>query len=332
MEQRPALSEADIPQINVFSDFSARIRLIAERLATPSGPAAIAALAAVVVEPPRDAAHGDLASNAAMVLAKPMATKPRDLATVIAASLARDPDVDSVEIAGPGFINLRLRSSYWLGVLKSAIEAGDDYGRGTVGGDEPINVEYVSANPTGPMHVGHCRGAVVGDALASVLAYAGFAVTREYYINDAGAQVDQLARSAFLRYREALGETIGPIPEGLYPGDYVKDIGRALAERFGATLRDEHERTWLPLIRPIAIDMMMASIRADLALPSSRARDVFFSERVARRWAEHDRVAPGHRAWLEAKGLICNKAACRRPKRKGTEDLGDREQTLFRST
>jgi arginyl-tRNA synthetase len=312
----------------VFNVFGERIRQVAEPLAAGAGPAAVAALGAVVVEPPRDPAHGDLSSNAAMVLAKPMARNPRELATIIAAALARDPDVDSAEVAGPGFINLRLRPAYWLKVLRSAIEAGESYGRSTVGAGEPINVEYVSANPTGPMHVGHCRGAVVGDALASVLDTAGFAVTREYYINDAGAQVDQLARSAFLRYREALGETIGPIPEGLYPGDYVKDIGRALAGRFGATLTEQAENVWLPLIRPIAIDMMMASIRGDLALLNVR-HDVFFSERSLVHGGV-DRVADAI-AWLSAKGLIYE-GRLPPPKGQLPDDWEDREQTLFRST
>ena len=258
-----------------------------------------------------------------------MAAKPRELATLIAASIARDPDVDAVEVAGPGFINLRVKPAYWYGVLRSALDAGADYGRGD--GRQraaPINVEYVSANPTGPMHVGHCRGAVVGDAIASVLAYAGYRVTREFYINDAGAQVDQLARSAYLRYREALGETIGPIPEGLYPGDYVKDIGRALVDRFGAGLKALTEPDWLPVVREIAVDMMMASIRSDLALLNIR-HDVFFSERSLSTGGI-DRVADAI-AWLAGKGLIYQ-GRLPPPKGQLPDDWEDREQTLFRST
>jgi arginyl-tRNA synthetase len=322
------LRDTTIPAINAFTDFSERIRRVAEPLAAKAGPDAVAALANVVVEPPRDASHGDLASNAAMVLAKPMAARPRELATQIAAALARDPDVDTAEVAGPGFINLRLKPSYWYGVLRAALEAGTDYGRSKMGKGVPINVEYVSANPTGPMHVGHGRGAVVGDALASVLAHAGYAVTREYYINDAGAQVDQLARSAFLRYREALGDNIGVIPEGLYPGDYVKDIGRALVERFGPSLHNQPESAWLSVVREIAVAMMMESIRADLATLNVR-HDVFFSERSLS-YGKTDRVAEAI-DWLAGKGLIYQ-GRLPPPKGQLPEDWEDREQTLFRST
>jgi arginyl-tRNA synthetase len=320
--------EAAIPAINVFTDFSERIRRIAEPRAMAAGADGIAALENVTVEPPRDRSHGDLATNAAMVLAKPTGMKPRELATIVAAGLARDPDVDSAEVAGPGFINLRLKPDYWTRVLHSAIEAGADYGGSTIGKGEAINVEYVSANPTGPMHVGHTRGAVVGDALASVLAHAGYAVTREYYINDAGAQVDQLARSAYLRYREALGETIGAIPEGLYPGDYLKPVGRALADRFGDSLRDRPEAVWLPEVRAVAVEMMMASIREDLALLNVK-HDVFFSERSLSNGAV-DRVAEAI-DWLAAKGFVYQ-GRLPPPKGQLPEDWEDREQTLFRST
>src|SRR5882672_5021841 len=177
-------------------------------------------LSRIVVEPPRDPTHGDMATNAAMVLAKDAGTKPRELAEKIAAALRAEPTVAKVDVAGPGFINLTLKPHVWAHALRAALAAGGDYGRSDIGKGEPVNVEYVSANPTGPIHVGHTRGAVFGDALASLLAFAGYKVTREYYINDAGAQVDVLARSAFLRYREALGQDIGEIPEGLYPGDY----------------------------------------------------------------------------------------------------------------
>ena len=186
------------------------------------------------MEPPREAAHGDLATNAAMVLAKDAGMKPRELAERLARpSCGKRAEITGVEVAGPGFINLTLDASVWRDALRAAILAGPEFGRSNIGKGEPVNVEYVSANPTGPMHVGHCRGAVFGDALANLLAFAGFAVTREYYINDAGAQVDALARSAYLRYREALGEAIGPIPEGLYPGDYLKPVGAALAAEYG---------------------------------------------------------------------------------------------------
>ena len=206
--------------MNIFHDFTGRVKHAVEFVLSEAGKAAEdVGLDRVLVEPPRDPSHGDLATNAAMVLAKPLGMKPRDLATRIAVRLAEDPDIDAAEVAGPGFINLRLRPAYWYAALKALIAAADDYGRVDVGRGGKVNVEYVSANPTGPMHVGHTRGAVFGDALASLLAFAGHDVTREYYINDAGAQVDVLARSAFLRYREALGEDIGTIPEGLYPGD-----------------------------------------------------------------------------------------------------------------
>jgi arginyl-tRNA synthetase len=218
----------------------------------------------VLVEPPRDVGHGDLATNAAMVLAKDAKRKPRELAEAIAERLRRDDWVQSVEVAEPGFINLTLKPQVWCQGLRAAIVGGPDFGKPDNGQGRKVNVEYVSANPTGPMHVGHCRGAVFGDALANLLEFAGFAVTREYYINDAGAQVDVLARSAFLRYREALGEDIGPIPEGLYPGDYLKPVGEALAYEHGPALLKLPEDRWLPAVRAKAIDMMMAAIRKDL--------------------------------------------------------------------
>src|SRR5256712_12583811 len=219
----------------------------------------------VVVEPPRESAHGDMATNAARVLAKDAGTKPGALAEAIAAKLRGDDLVAKAEVAGPGFINLTLKPAAWIGALRAVLAAGADYGRGDVGESAAVNVEYVSANPTGPLHVGHCRGAVFGDALANLLAFSGFKVTREYYINDAGAQVDALARSAFLRYREALGETIGEIPEGLYPGDYLKPVGQALAAAYGDKLLKMPEAEWLPIVRAKAIAMMMEEIEGDLA-------------------------------------------------------------------
>jgi arginyl-tRNA synthetase len=314
--------------MNVFNEFERRLKNAINLIFPTDTGRPTLDLGAVVVEPPRDPSHGDLATNAAMVLAKPLAIKPRELATRIAVELARDPDVDTAEVAGPGFINLRLKSDFWRRALKALVAAGDAYGRTTMGGGERINIEYVSANPTGPMHIGHCRGAVVGDALANLLAFAGYDVTREYYINDAGAQVDALARSAYLRYREALGERIGPIPEGLYPGDYLKPVGAALAAEYGRELLDADESVWLPRVRQAATDAMMAMIRADLALLGV-VHDVFFSERSL---IEGDRDKVGDAiAWLADKGLIYE-GTLPPPKGQLPEDWEDREQTLFRST
>jgi arginyl-tRNA synthetase len=282
----------------------------------------------LVVEPPRDQTHGDMSTNAAMVLAKDADRKPRDLAEAIAEKLRADPLIAKVEVAGPGFINMKLDPSLWREALRAAILAGPDFGRSDIGKSEPVNVEYVSANPTGPMHVGHCRGAVFGDALANLLTFAGYAVTREYYVNDAGAQVDVLARSAYLRYREALGEEIGPIPEGLYPGDYLKPVGSALAGQHGRTLNQMSEQDWLPIVRRTAIDMMMAEIRSDLAALNVR-HDVFFSERSLIE-GENNAVAATI-AELQAGGKVYEG---RLPPPKGAidEDWEDREQTLFRAT
>src|ERR1700676_1209455 len=232
----------------------------------------------IVVEPPREADHGDLATNAAMVLAKGAGIKPRELAVMIAHKLLDVPRVLQAEVAGPGFINISLEPGFWLDVLGAALKAGQDFGRSSLGQREKVNVEYVSANPTGPMHVGHGRGAVFGDALVSLLIFAGHNVTREYYVNDAGAQVDVLARSAYLRYREALGEDIGEIPEGLYPGDYLKPVGQALADEYGDKLLAMSEAEWLPVVRSEAIEMMLEEIKGDLAALHIR-HDVFFSER-----------------------------------------------------
>ncbi len=282
----------------------------------------------IVVEPPRESAHGDMATNAAMVLAKDAGSKPRALAEAIAAKLGADDLVANVEVAGPGFINLTLKPAAWIGALRAVLAAGTNYGRGEVGADTAVNVEYVSANPTGPLHVGHCRGAVFGDALANLLAFTGFAVTREYYINDAGAQVDALARSAFLRYREALGEEIGTIPEGLYPGDYLKPVGAALAAEYGATLKDKPEAEWLPVVRNRAIAMMMAQIREDLR-SLNVVQDVFFSERSlidGPRDQVGETIAALRRAGYVYEGRLPP------PKGAPIEDWEDREQTLFRAT
>jgi arginyl-tRNA synthetase len=282
----------------------------------------------IVVEPPRESAHGDMATNAAMVLAKDAGTKPRALAEAIAAKLRGDDLVAKAEVAGPGFINLTLKPTAWIGALRAVLAAGAHYGRGDVGESAAVNVEYVSANPTGPLHVGHCRGAVFGDALANLLAFSGFKVTREYYINDAGAQVDALARSAFLRYREALGEDIGAIPQGLYPGDYLKPVGADLAARYGASLRDKPEAEWLPLVRNHAIDMMMADIRDDL-LSLNVVHDVFFSERSLIE-GPRDQVGETIAALRRAGDVYEGRLPP--PKGAPMEDWEDREQTLFRAT
>jgi len=314
--------------MNIYRDFTDRVRrAVSDVLPHIGGPSDLD-LSAVIVEPPRDPSHGELATNAAMVLSKPLGQKPRDLALRIAAILAEDPDVDAAEVAGPGFINLRLRPRYWHHALGELIAAGEAYGRSRLGAGEPVNVEYVSANPTGPMHIGHCRGAVVGDALAGLLAFAGYDVTREYYINDAGAQVDVLARSAFLRYREALGDEIGEIPEGLYPGDYLKPVGETLAEKYGPYLADQDEDAWLPIVRSEAIDAMMAMIREDLA-SLGVAHDVFFSERSL--IADNDNRVAAAIDWLTERGLVY-RGTLPPPKGQLPDDWEDREQLLFRST
>jgi arginyl-tRNA synthetase len=284
-------------------------------------------LSRIVVEPPRDPTHGDMAANAAMVLAKDAGRRPRDLAEAIAERLRAEPDVASVSIAGPGFINLTLQPHVWAAELLNAIGAGASYGRSEMGAGETINVEYVSANPTGPMHVGHCRGAVFGDALANLLAFAGYDVTREYYINDAGAQVDVLAKSALLRYREALGEDIGAIPEGLYPGEYLKPVGAALAAEYGAMLATMSEAEWVPIVRVKAIGMMMDAIRDDLAALNVHF-DVFFSERSL--IENGDQVASTIAALRESGEVYEGRLPP--PKGGAVEDWEDREQTLFRST
>ena len=281
----------------------------------------------IVVEPPRDPTHGDMATNAAMVLAKGAGKKPRELAESIAAKLRSDGKVASVDIAGPGFINLTLKPNVWSEELRLVLEAGRDYGRSSMGKGEKVNVEYVSANPTGPMHVGHGRGAVFGEALANLLAFTGYKVTREYYINDAGAQVDVLARSAYLRYREALGEHI-TIPEGLYPGEYLKSVGKDLAQAHGPTLKDKPEAEWLAIVRKRAIDMMMAEIRNDLQALGI-VQDEFFSERSLIEEGAN-RVAETIN-WLKGKGHVYE-GRLPPPKSGAVEDWEDREQTLFRST
>ena len=316
------MPSASKPQ-HLFADILARVQ---QATAAVLGPGAD--LSRIVVEPPRDPTHGDMATNAAMVLAKDAGKKPRELADSIAAKLRGDDKVTSVDIAGPGFINLTLKPNVWTEELRLVLEAGSNYGRSDIGKSEKVNVEYVSANPTGPMHVGHGRGAVFGDALANLLSFAGYNVTREYYVNDAGAQVDVLARSAFLRYREALGEDIGTIPEGLYPGDYLKPVGGELAAEHGARLSTMKEVQWLPIVRFKAIAMMMEGIRDDLAALDIHF-NVFFSERSLIE-GKRDEV----RTTIEdlRKNGEVYEGRLPPPKGGNLEDWEDREQTLFRST
>jgi len=318
--------------MNIFADFQRRVATLLQDVIAAGGLPKTIDLTRFVVEPPREAAHGHLSTNAAMVYAKQAkaaGSSARELAIEIAAGLAEQEDVDQAEVAGPGFINIRLKPVVFENVLRSVLNEGGRFGA-LAGSGEKVNVEYVSANPTGPMHVGHARGAVFGDALANLLSFAGRSVAREYYINDAGAQVDALARSAYLRYLETLGEDIGAIPEGLYPGDYLKPFGEALAKEFGAALKAKPEREWLPLVRRRATDAMMALIRDDLAALNVR-HDVFSSER-ALTGAEGGRDRVGEAIEdLRAQGMVY---LGRLPPPKGAlpEDWEDRPQTLFRST
>jgi arginyl-tRNA synthetase len=316
--------------MNIYSDFHGRVAALLQNIIASGRLPADLDLSCFVVEPPRDPAHGDLSVNAAMVYAKEAKAhfaNPRQLATELAMSLADDPDVDQAEVAGPGFLNIRVKPQVFAKILGAVLTQGTRFGAATTGADEKIDVEYVSANPTGPMHVGHGRGAVFGDALASLLAFAGGDVTREYYINDAGAQVDVLARSAYLRYREALGETI-TIPEGLYPGDYLKPIGEALAKEHGRALLDEPEATWLPKVRSAAIAGMMEMIRADLAALHI-THEVFFSERSLTQNG-HDEIAAAIDELRAANLVYVGRLPA--PKGQPSEDWEDREQELFKST
>jgi arginyl-tRNA synthetase len=308
-------------------------------------------LARIVVEPPREAAHGDMATNVAMVLARDAGMKPRELADAVVGKLSGDPLIAKVDVAGPGFINLTLKPSAWSEALRSAVLAGPDYGRSAIGKGQKINVEYVSANPTGPMHIGHCRGAVFGDALANLLKFAGYDVWREYYINDAGAQVDVLARSAFLRYREALGENIGQIPDGLYPGDYLKECGAELASDYGTSLKEMPDAEWLPIVRERAVNMMIAEIRNDL-MALNVVHDMFFSERSLTEGPPEEIVFTGAETAMPVvketsdppvdqvgnaieelrKQGVVYEGRLPPPKGAPVEDYEDREQTLFRST
>jgi arginyl-tRNA synthetase len=313
---------------NIFADILDRVRDASDGLIAAGVLPAGIDQSRITVEPPRDPAHGDLATNAAMVLAKDAGKKPRELAEAIAQKLRSDALIGKVDIAGPGFINMMLKPAAWVGALRGAVQLAARYGASDLGGGAAVNVEFVSANPTGPMHVGHCRGAVFGDALANLLAFTRFKVTREYYVNDAGAQVDVLARSAYLRYREALGENIGAIPDGFYPGDYLKPVGAALATQYKDALTKQPESEWLPLVRAKATEMMMAAIRADLAALNIN-HDVFYSERSLVD-AKADQVAATIN-WLRERGYVYE-GRLPPPKGAPVEDWEDREQLLFKST
>ncbi|GAK43999.1 arginyl-tRNA synthetase [Tepidicaulis marinus] len=312
--------------MNIFSHFQT---IITDQLGALSAEGKLAEgldFSKITVEPPRDAAHGDLATNAAMVLAKAAGMKPRDLAELLAAKLEAAGHFTKVDVAGPGFINLTLQPDFWRAQVAHILNARNTYGEVDAGRGELVNVEYVSANPTGPMHVGHTRGAVFGDALANLLEKAGYKVCREYYINDAGGQIEVLARSVFLRYREALGEDIGDIPEGLYPGDYLVPIGKELAAEYGDKLKAMPEADWLEIVRKRAIEAMMEMIRGDLAALGIE-HEVFYSERSL-----HENGAVEETlAYLESKGLIYT-GVLEPPKGKTPEDWEPRPQTLFKST
>ncbi|GAA0770676.1 arginine--tRNA ligase [Roseibium denhamense] len=317
--------------MNIYADFTLRVKNAINMLDLKDKDGNAPNVSRIVVEAPRDTAHGDLATNAAMVLAKPLGMKPRDLADQLVQELGKDPEVIETSVAGPGFINLRVAPSVWHRILGAILQAGTGFGGSTDDKQPKVNVEYVSANPTGPMHVGHIRGAVVGDALANLLAFAGNAVTKEYYINDAGSQIETLARSAFLRYREALGEDIGEIPSGLYPGDYLVPVGTALKDEFGGSLKDKDEAKWLPVVRDRAMSAMLELIRADLAALGV-SHEVFFSEKTLHERGDGgtskiDRMLDG----LRAKGLVYE-GTLPPPKGQVPEDWEDREQTLFRAS
>lgn len=317
--------------MNIFADFTQRVKKILQDLDLKDVNGAAPDLSRVVVEAPRDPAHGDLATNAAMVLAKPLGLKPRDLAEQLASKLNEDPDITETTIAGPGFINLRVAPAVWQRVLASVLEAGARFGAQQQETPRSVNVEYVSANPTGPMHVGHIRGAVVGDVLANLLEFAGDKVIKEYYINDAGSQIDTLARSAFLRYREALGEDIGEIPSGLYPGDYLKPVGTLLKDEFGDTLKDKDEDEWMPLVKERAIAAMLDLIREDLATLGV-SHEVFYSEKTLHERANGNGSKIDHMLdTLRDKGLVYQ-GTLPPPKGQVPEDWEDREQTLFKAT
>ena len=312
--------------MNIYSEFNDKVNVIIEKLCEAGTLPQGLDQSDISVEAPRDLAHGDLSTNAAMVLAKNAGMKPRDLAALIVEELSKISVVSSADVAGPGFINARLNDDVWRECLRDVLHAGVAFGASTMGEGQHINVEYVSTNPTGPLHVGHARGAVVGDALCSLLQKAGYEVRREYYVNDAGAQVDALARSVYLRYCEALGEDIGEFPENLYPGDYIVTLGSDLATEFADRWRNQPEVSWLAEIRGIAIDRMMGLIRADLAAIGAK-HDVFTSEREL---VEAGRVEQVLQI-LEEKGLLYT-GTLEPPKGKQPEDWEPRPQTLFKAS
>ncbi len=314
--------------MNIYTHFRTRLLGILEALHEQGVLSDRDLFDAVSVEPPRDPSHGDMAINAAMVLAKSAKMKPRDLAEKITELLLVEEEIDKAAIAGPGFINITIAPASWHKVICAALDDQQPYGVSTMGQGQKVNVEFVSANPTGPMHVGHCRGAVFGDALASLLSFAGYDVTREYYINDAGAQVDVLARSAHLRYLEALGEEIGDIPEGLYPGDYMVAVGQKLADQFGDRFKGADESEWLETIRDLAIEAMMEMIRDDLAALNIRF-DSFFSERSLKQGDPN--LISSAISQMREKGLIYE-GTLPPPKGKLPDDWDPREQTLFKAT
>ncbi len=319
--------------MNIYADFQQRIAALLSGIVAAGNLPAGLDLTRFVVEPPRDSSHGDLSTNAAMVYAKEAkasGSNARELAIELAANLAQQADVEQAEVAGPGFINIRLKPAVYAEVLRNILSSGGQYGAGAKSTAGPVNVEYVSANPTGPMHIGHARGAVFGDALANLLKFSGRDVTREYYINDAGAQVDVLARSAYLRYLEALGDKIEAIPEGLYPGDYLIPVGEALSREFGSAFRDKPESEWLSPFRARAIDAMMAMIREDLKALNI-AHDVFSSERALTGADGGPNYVAEAIADLQARGIVYF-GRLDPPKGAPIEDWEDREQTLFRST
>jgi arginyl-tRNA synthetase len=312
--------------MSVFVQYQSHVAQAIDACIAQHGWPEAARSVAFTLEPPRDPSHGDLAVNAAMVLGKTVGQPPRAIAEKLAEALRAAPGVAAVEIAGPGFLNLRLAADVWRTQVLEMLSQASDYGRGAKRADAPVNVEYVSANPTGPMHMGHCRGAVIGDALANLLAFAGFAVTREYYINDAGSQVDTLARSAHLRYQEALGRDIGEIPEGFYPGDYLIPVGQALAEKFGSAYLDKPESDWLKLFKRETVAAMMERIKTDLAVLGIR-HEVFFSEMSLHESGVIDRTL----ADLEQRDLVYT-GVLDKPKGEVPDDWEPRPQTLFRAT
>ncbi|MEO9526296.1 arginine--tRNA ligase [Roseibium sp.] len=317
--------------MNIFADFTKRVKKILQDLDLKDANGSAPDLSRVVVEAPRDPAHGDLATNAAMVLAKPLGLKPRDLAERLVSVLNADPDITETSVAGPGFINLRVAPAVWHRVLASVLDLGIDFGAQTKSPAPKVNVEYVSANPTGPMHVGHIRGAVVGDALANLLEFAGDEVVKEYYINDAGSQIDTLARSAYLRYREALGEDIGDIPAGLYPGDYLKPVGDRLKTEFGDELKAMDEAAWMPVVKERAMAAMLDLIREDLAALGVE-HEVFYSEKSLHERTDKNGSKIDHMLdTLRDKGLVYQ-GTLPPPKGQTPEDWEDREQTLFRAS